>query len=301
MAMVTTIEGNKGRLLNINNPIIKRLVGKVSENAIKVGLKSAGSWLAKKAAKHAIAKYAGAIIGGASTLMAGPLGPVIGMVAGEVIVYAGGKAISYVAGKLGVVREGEKAEEVGKRLDIASTHYEWKTESDFKDNGGFKEYYKYLREQIPDAELNQQDIAEHRLEYSAMGIAAMQKGISEELNTVIPLDLVIAVGTCNMKGDELQAIIERFAKNGYDMELFTAFLKGELDSENQYKIGALIGEALKQIYPEMTDYDIIKRIQFICNIFKNDNNILSTYEKEFVDMAENDIGVYEVVNEATEK
>ncbi|MBO6085086.1 MAG: hypothetical protein J6P19_01640, partial [Acetobacter sp.] len=105
------------------------------------------------------------------------LGPIFGPLVADLKSNFVNKTAHKVAEKLGIIEKGEKQEHVGCRVEEADKHAnDWQQRETFN---SFKNYYKYLKEKIP--EVDEQKIEKNERYYQLLGMMVEQEAIQEEL------------------------------------------------------------------------------------------------------------------------
>ena len=214
-------------------------------------LASKGGWLGK------IGVSCSKILGLSSSLMAGPLGPIIGEIVGQLVIYAATNTIAHVAKKLNIISENDKAEEIGYRLEEASKHEDWKTREQF---ASFGDYYSYLCKQIPTEVIDRGKIQNDRLYFTAVGGDALRQGISDHYHSDLPIDMLIEVGRTKLDGDTFREILDKFSNNGYDLTKFKDYLQGKLKGTDRQQVEKAISDALVKVFPEYSQEQVQNKL-----------------------------------------
>ncbi len=261
---------------------ILQSAGILGEWIVKKGVAKAIPMAGKLAAKGGVLGKLGLgctkILGSAAGFMAGPLGPIIGEIVGQLVIYAATNALAQVAKRLNLISTDDKTEEIGYRLEVASQHNDWQRREDF---ATFSEYYDYLRQQVPDETIDSAKLYDDRLYYTTVGGDALRLGIAERYHMDIPVDMLVEIGRCRLDGDSLQAILERFSAEGYNLGKFKEYLQGELKGIERSKAEQCIAESLMKVYPEYRPEQLANKLREMCNASRDDCFLESTvYQQE---------------------
>ena len=260
-------------------------VSKAVSGAFKVASATLSSLATTGGFIGSIATGANKLLGMASAFMAGSLGSIVGPIIGDLVIQAIGKAVSWVAKKIGIVKEDDKVDEIGYRLEEASKHEDWEKREVF---GSFSEYHEYLKEKIPDSEIDQKKLKENRIGYTSLGISVLKDGIGTKLGLDIPIDFLIEIGKCKLDGSELNALLNEFSAKSHDLSLFRQYLKGELRGNMRRAVEDSIFNALKSIYPEKSDESLRVQISSMREVARDDSKILQNYESELESLKNKD-------------
>ena len=253
---------------------------------------------ALKTAGRALAHVAGAIggnlgkifgaavrvIGAVAAIAVGPLGPVLGPIGAQIIIEAAAKVIAKIAKSLGIIKEDDKVEEIGYRLEEACAideqgqlkHPEWKRLEDF-DN--LHDYYAYLKVMIPDEAIDYGKLKQNRIRYTTVGTAALTDSWGKVAGIEIPDDFVVAIGRTDLKQGEVQAVVNAFKSLGFTSVRFNDFLlaKGMAPDKINDLRDAIIA-AYQEIYPDKTGDDIRMRIHEWRQAARDDTVVYNTYK-----------------------
>lgn len=257
-------------------------IGKICSSigsAISSTISSIGN-LATKAVSSflgTVANKASVLLKGVSGIMAGSLGPILGPILVDLIVKLVVKVISKIAEEIGAVEKNERPEEIGYRLEEAENHGDWKQREDFN---SFKEYYSYLKEQIPAEEIDKKDLKENFSTYSMLGMQAEVKAIEEKFGLQIPTDSLIAIGRSAMDFKEVQAFIRAFEELGYDNLNISEYLKGLLPAGELERITAALLDALKLYFPAKSEKDLLVRMDEMRKALADDKVLVSIYKDD---------------------
>jgi len=236
--------------------------------------------LASKVIPSFLSGIAGKAFGflkGISGIMTGPLGPILGPIIVDLLVKVIVKVISKIAEESEVVEKNERPEEIGYRLEEADKHEDWKRRDEFK---SFKEYYAYLKEQIPAEEIDAARLKENFGAYSVLGMQAEVRAIEEKLNMHIPKTSLIEIGRSAMEIKEVQAFIRAFDELGYKNLSISEYLKGTLPAGELERITAALLDAMKLYFPEKSDKDLLTRLNEMRKASNDDKILVSVYKDE---------------------
>lgn len=226
------------------------------------------------------------VLGAVSAFAAGPLGPILGPILGQIIIEVAARIIAVIAKKLGIIKEDDKVEEIGYRLEEASAidemgnlkHPDWKRMEDF-DN--LRDYYAYLKVMIPDEAIDYGKLKENRLSYTAVGTMGLTAGWSKIAGIEIPSDFIVSIGRANMKQGEVQAVVNAFKTMGFTSVRFDDFLKAKgmrIDEINRLRDAVIA--AYQAIYPDKTKDDVLLRLHEWRRAVSDDKVVYETYKAQ---------------------
>lgn len=224
-----------------------------------------------------VASVAKNFFGGAGSIVAGPLGPIVGQVVTNLIIATVSKVVEWVSQKTKVVDPEDTVEEVGYRVEEAAKHDDWQKREEFD---SFAAYHGYLKGKIPTADIDHDKIESHRLTYMGLGLTALNEGLETKFGLRIPVEFLIEVGRGKLSGAEVNSLLEEFSAKGYDLSLFRSYLQGQLDNNTARLIETMVFEALKKVYPEKTDADLNVQIAAMKDASRDDVKMLKNYETE---------------------
>ncbi len=236
--------------------------------------------LASKAISGFLGSIAGKAFGllkGLSGIMTGPLGPILGPIIVDLLVKLVVKVISKIAEENEVVEKNEKPEEIGYRLEEADKHEDWKKRDDFK---SFKEYYAYLKEQIPAEEIDTLQLQKNIGMYSVLGMQAEVSALEEKFGLRIPKTTLIEIGRTAMEVKEVQAFIRAFDELGYKNLNISEYLKGTLPAGELERITAALLDSLKFYFPEKSELDLLTRLNEMRKVSNSDDKVLASVYKD---------------------
>lgn len=248
-------------------------------SAVTSTISSIGSFASK-----AISSFFGGVAGKAfgflkavSGIMTGPLGPILGPIIVDLLVKLVVKVISKIAEENEVVEKGERPEEIGYRLEEAEKHEDWKRRDEFK---SFKEYYAYLKAQIPVEEINQAQLKENFGAYSILGMQAEVRALEEKFGLHIPKGALVEIGRSAMEPNEVQAFVRAFDGLGYKNLDISEYLKGTLPAGELERITDATLDALKFYFPEKTERDLLVRLNDMRKASEDDKVLVTVYKDE---------------------
>lgn len=234
------------------------------------------------AAGKIIGGKAGGLLNLAGSIITGPLGPILGPIVTQLVIKAVTKAIVFLAKELGVIQEKDKAEEVGYRLEEANKHDDWKKQEDF---ASFREYYQYLKEQIPDEQIDVEKLSKNKLQYEVLGAVALTKGLEECYSIKMPESFLFEIGRSRMETNEIKAIVEAYKFLGFSSVQLSSYLKGNLSPVESKRIFEAIIESMKKYYPMKSDKEIVERLNIMRINSKNDEMMAKqSYIKEIEEL-----------------
>lgn len=227
-----------------------------------------------------IASKAGAFMNLLSSLPLGPLGPVIGTIIEQIALKVIAMSIEYLAKKLGIIDAEEKSEEVGYRVEEAQEHEDWKKQEDFP---SFEEYYAYLKDQIPDAEIDYAKLKENRERYRLLGTMELTHGLEERMEIKLPEEFLFEIGRSRMEGVEVQAIVEAFKRLGYESVNLSDYLQGKLERKESKQIEKALLSSMKKYYPDKAEDALYERLGVMRMASRDDAKLFDVYEDKFTE------------------
>ncbi len=239
--------------------------------SVFTSLSGAGGFLGK------VASAAKSLFSGVGSIVAGPLGTIVGQVVTNLIIAAISKVVEWLSKKNEVIEPEDTVEEVGYRVEEAEKHDDWQKREDFD---SFAAYHNYLKGKIPTAEIDRDKIEAHRLTYMGLGLTALNEGLESKFGLKIPVEFLIEVGRSRLNGAELNSLLEEFSAKGYDLSLFRSYLQGRLDDNTARLIETMVFEALKKVYPEKTEADLNVQISAMKDASRDDIKVLKNYGTE---------------------
>ncbi len=208
--------------------------------------------------------FLGAVAGKAMTFMktlgalqTGPLGPIFGSIINQLAIQAIVKCIEFFAKKLGIIEEDETPAEMGYRIDEAEKHDDWKKREDFKN---LEDYNDYLKEMIPDSQIDYHKLKENRYYYEALGTSALTEGIGEHIGIELTPEFLEEIGRACMEYEEVAAIVETFKELGYSSVAISDYLKGNISKDEGHRIEEALLENMQKHYPNKDEETIHERL-----------------------------------------
>ncbi len=241
---------------------------------------SAAVSVCKTVAKTVIAKAAMNILGPLVTIACGVLGPVIGPIVAELIKRKIEEVLRNLLGGL----EDERTDEMGYRLEEAENHDDWKKSDEFE---SFKEYYEYLKQQIPDEEIDQAKLTERKYFYEAIAINTLADEAVKKFNINIEPDFLMEIGRSAMEPKEAEAIIAAYKKLGYNSVVFSDYLNGKLSPSEVKNVREALLASLKEAYPEKNKTDLLSRLNTMKLCSKDEYVAENIYSKALEDIYKN--------------
>lgn len=224
-----------------------------------------------------IASKAGTLLKAVSSIWAGPLGTVLGPIIVDLAVKVIVKVVTELAKKYGVVEKNDKPEEIGYRLEEADKHADWRGREDFT---SFKGYYSYLKEQIPEEEIDTVRLKKNFGTYSLLGAQAEVQALEEKFDLRIPKASLIEIGRSAMEVKEVQAFIRAFEELGYKYLNISEYLKGTLPAGELERITAALLDAMKFYFPEKTEGELVTRLNDMRKAANDDKFLVSVYKED---------------------
>lgn len=213
-----------------------------------------------------------------SALVMGPLGPILGPIVVQIVLTLAAKVIENLAKERNMMDEDDRVDEVGYRMEKAN---ERKLDGPEKFYS-FREYYEYLKSEIPVDERARTEIRNNRLRYITEGTAALSEGWAREINMEIPDDFLIIIGRCAINELEVKAIVAAYEALSKKEVSFGDYLTGKLSGVEEDAITNALLVSYKNIMPEKTDDDVYGRIAEMITLSKDDMK-LADYHKDIID------------------
>lgn len=239
-----------------------------------------------------VASVAKNLFSGVSTIIAGPLGPIVGQVVSNLIIAAVSKVVEWISQKNKIIEPEDTVEEVGYRVREAANHEEWQKREEFD---SFAAYHNYLKGKIPTAAIDREKIELNRLTYMGLGLTALTEGLESEFGLKIPIEFLIEIGRSKLSGMELNSLLEEFSAKGYDLSLFRSYLQGRLDINTAQLIENMVFEALKKVYPEKSNVELNTQISAMKEASRDDVQVLKNYENEVEDVTKGNNDKVEII------
>ena len=196
-----------------------------------------------------------------SSIVASIIGPVLTIPSPLLVIAAVVGIIAAVANMLGVKEKDEKPEELGMKAEQAE-----KKPEDFDST---KEYIEYLRKEVKvDKEKLENLSEEDKQKYAVVGASLYIKDMQERYKIEMPGEFWHKVNEVGMKNEEVKALIDECKKNGLDnLKDVCDVLEGKAPSSGLETdvLSSGIKEAIKSVYPEMTEKQIEEKLDSIYN------------------------------------
>lgn len=209
------------------------------------------------------------VLGPLVSIASGILGPVLGPIVADLVI----RKIIEVALKLVLGTDKEKADEMGYRLEEADKHADWKKSSDFD---SFKEYYEYLKQQIPDEEIDREKLKKDKYYYESVAIDKMADETGKKYGIKVEPEFFVEIGRSLMEEKEVEAIIAAYKSLGYDRVALSDYFKGKLSPAENQKIRDALLVTLKNAYPQKSDADLRSRLS-IMRRCSNDDKFMAEH------------------------
>lgn len=157
------------------------------------------------------------------------LGPVLGPIVAKMIMETIKKVVMDIAKK--ILGLDDKPEEVGYRIKEAEEHPEnFKRPEEFPT---LEEYYKYLKNEIKDEDIDREKLEANKAEYEALGVSTLSVAIGEKVGIELTGDFLGQIGICNLNSSEAIAIMQMFKDLGYSKVALTDYLQGKIESREE--------------------------------------------------------------------
>lgn len=207
----------------------------------------------------AVAGIAG-IATGALSVVLGPLGPILGPIIANLIIKVIGAVLSKLAKLLHITKEEEKPEEVGYRVDEASRHEDWKKREEF---ASFQDYYDYLRQQIPDEEIDKDKLNKNSGAYRIIGSSTLYHEIGEEEGMDLPGEFMMDIGRGKLSAEEVKTVLKTFKDLKVDGKSIADYWEGNMTFREEKPITEALRSAFAALYPEKSKEEINDRLDDI--------------------------------------
>lgn len=207
----------------------------------------------------AVAGIAG-IATGALSMVLGPLGPILGPIIANLIIKVIGAVLSKLAKLLHITKEEEKPEEVGYRVDEAGRHEDWKKREEF---ASFQDYYDYLRQQIPDEEIDKDKLNKNSGAYRIIGSSTLYHEIGEEEGMDLPGEFMMDIGRGKLSAEEVKTVLKTFKDLKVDGKSIADYWEGNMTFREEKPITEALRSAFAALYPEKSKEEINDRLDDI--------------------------------------
>ena len=228
------------------------------------------------AAGRMLGTQAAAFLGTVATILSGPLGPILGPMILNLVISAVIKVITAVAKMLKLVEDEEKVEDIGYRMEEADKHDDWKKPDDPEFHNSWKEYYEYLKQQIP--EVDEEKIRANELHYQLLGMMAERQAIEQELGVLMPETFLEEVGRSKMTAEEVLAFSD--AMKALKWEPVRDYLKDKLPPREIDRIESALLEALMNRCQGKTREELQIRLNAIRDASSDDRKLAEVYSQE---------------------
>ena len=217
--------------------------------------------------------------------IAGPLGPVFGPIIGKLMLNVAVKIVEKLAKMLGIIKEDDKTEELGYRLDEANKdeNKHWKQRNDFNT---LEEYYAYLKKQIPDDKIDREALRRDKDYYALLGMMAEVDSLEDSLRIKLPETFLMEAGKSRMTPDEIRAFADAFRGLGYDAVEVQDYFQGRMPLGEAKRITEALVESLGKYCPNMSEDEIYARLGKMQAIARDDDMLKEVYKKELQEIAE---------------
>ena len=191
-----------------------------------------------------LAGKAAAFVGIVSRLVVGgPANPIIQYLIAKVVA----KVVEFLGKKLGIIKEKDKVEDIGCRMEEAGQHEDWKQRDEFQ---SFEEYYEYLKIQVPDDMVHAKiKTEEDRAKYSILGTMTVTAECEKDMGIALPVEFLVEIGKSRMEADEVRAFAEAFKTLGYDSVCVRQYFDGEMSPEKAQEMTDELVTVLQKHYP----------------------------------------------------
>lgn len=215
-------------------------------------------------------------------------GPVIGPIIANLFVKGICKVVSLLAKKLQVTQEEEAPEEVGYRMEEAEEHPEWKQREEFE---SFKEYYNYLKQQIPDETIDQKRMQDSLGVYRIIGASTLYEEIGVQEGIELPKELMLDIGRAKLTAEEFKCMLDVFKQLKIEGDSINDFMRGTMNFKEATGIYKALEAAFQDLYPDKSQQEVMERLDDIQSATRGDfsealkqedgcNTIKRLYEQE---------------------
>ena len=248
-------------------------------SVVSAGVNLVSGIISKGGFLGTIAEGAKKLFSAATGLVVGPLGSTLGSIVGELLLLCAVTLIESLVRDTKAIDEDEeeevKAEEVGYRVNEASKHEDWQPRENFACTS---DYHNYLKQQIP--EVDEEDIKANFLTYKVLGASLMLLCVEEQNKIDMPVDLVVELSRCRVSGSEILAIIDKFQKSGYDMQMLFDFMRGRLKGSQRVAVEKELEAAFTKANPEWTNDVVSERVASLRKASQDDVFMANLYQRE---------------------
>ena len=201
----------------------------------------------------AIIKIAGPVVTSFATQLVAKL-PNIVETALEVLKVIG-PIVKDIAEIIGVLKNGDDVEELGKKAMQEGTRPKMEEES-------MEDYFEYLRNEVKLDEERWKNMTDaERLQANVTGVSMVATAISEKTKVDLSPDFIMAMNKMEMSAKHISEYIKSFSEKNIDsMDSFTDYLRGELSGDSKKEVFNAIEETESKLHPDYSDGDILVEI-----------------------------------------
>ena len=201
----------------------------------------------------AIIKIAGPVVTSFATQLVAKL-PTIVETALEVLKVIG-PIVKDIAEIIGVLKNGDDVEELGKKAMQEGTRPKMEEES-------MEDYFEYLRNEVKLDEERWKNMTDaERLQANVTGVSMVTTAISEKTKVDLSPDFIMAMKEMEMTAQQVCEYIKTFSEKNIDsMDSFTDYLRGELSGDSKKEVFNAIEETESKLHPDYSDGDILVEI-----------------------------------------
>ena len=201
----------------------------------------------------AIVKMAGPIVTSFATQLVAKL-PTIVETALEVLKVVG-PIVKDVAEVIGVLKNGDDVEDLGKKTMQEGTRPKMEEES-------MEDYFEYLRNEVKLDEERWKNMTDaERLQANVTGVSMVTTAISEKTKVNLSPDFIMAMKEMEMTAQQVCEYIKTFSEKNIDsMDSFTDYLRGELSGDTKKEVFNAIEETETKLLPDYSTGKILVEI-----------------------------------------
>lgn len=216
-----------------------------------------------------------AFLGAAVGVLSGPLGGILGPMVYQSMISKVIQGLHDVAKKEEIVEEEERVEDIGYRLAEADRHPDWRQQEEFS---SWKEYYAYVKQQIPDAAIERGKIEDNALGYQLLGMTAERQAIEQKAGMTMPEEFLNEVGRSKMEPGEILAFTDV-------MKLFhwapvQSYLEEKLPPREMDRIEEALLDAMERRCDGCTRPELETRLLTIREAHFDDRKLSDIYREE---------------------
>lgn len=175
------------------------------------------------------------------------LGPEKGPKIARLIVDTIAEILTLLAEQQHIIREEEPIDKIGYYMEMAGQHTAWKRREDFD---LFQDYYDYLKQQIPDDTLDEEQLERNRKIDQIYGIGLLFNEINLQNKIHLPLEFLFDIGRANLTFEEVKCMLDVFQR----FDLTDASIVDVMQGNMNFHEASMIWKTLETAFKESNIY-----------------------------------------------